>query len=105
MTTRRPLAIPKSRPRLYVGEWIAALSLKQNEVATGAGITESYLSEIIGPKQKMPSLEVLKAIADAMDLPIQRLFNKPPPDEAVRSVADIDPGTLARLRSRRKNLN
>lgn len=92
----------KPRIRLFIKEWMEAIGMTQTEVAKAAGISAAYLSEIIGPKQKMPTIPTLRDIADALGLPMQRLFEPPPSRETVRSMADIDPVTLARLLSNRR---
>lgn len=94
---RRPVKRPRrAPPRLYVGEWIRRLGLKQVEVARSAQIGESYLSLIISHK-KYPSVAVLADIAAAMGVPEQAL-RQPPPDEAtVRALSGLDPALLSRL--------
>jgi transcriptional regulator with XRE-family HTH domain len=68
----------KSPPRLYIGQWIAAVDRTQAEIAKAADITESYLSEIVSGK-KYPSAAVIAAIADAIGVGWDALRREPPP--------------------------
>src|SRR5581483_2986462 len=78
---RRPAAPSRARPvrKLYIGEWIRALGIKQVEVVRATGINEGYLSSLISGARKNPSFEVLNQIAEFLGIPVG-YFNRPPPD-------------------------
>src|SRR4051812_13884074 len=52
-------------PKLFIGEWIEALELKQSKVAKDSGVKKSYLNLLCHRKRDNPSLDVLQAIAEA----------------------------------------
>lgn len=89
-------------PKLYIGEWIQVLGLKQKDVAKKAGIGKSYLNLICKRNRDNPTLEVLQNIAKAMDLTIKDLQGPPPDARLIDAVNNIPPGQLDRLRNRRK---
>lgn len=105
---KTPLLGPGSRPRrpppkLYIGQWIRRLGLKQVEVARAARIGESHLSLII-KGDRYPSAGALEDIAAAMGTTTDTLKRAPPDDDTIRAAAEIDPATLARLsQNLRKN--
>jgi transcriptional regulator with XRE-family HTH domain len=83
--------------KLYVGEWIRALGLKQVEVVRGTRINEGYLSELVSGKKRNPSYDILCQIADFLGIPVS-YFGRPPPDRGfIEEAADLDPKVLAKL--------
>ncbi len=87
--------------KLYIGEWIRALGLKQIDVVRGTGINEGYLSSLISGSKKNPSFELLNQIAEFLRIPVS-YFNRLPPDrEFIAEAAELDPRVLARLMSPR----
>lgn len=96
---RRPPLQNRTRlvRKLYIGEWIRALGVKQIEVVRATGINEGYLSSLISGTRKNPSFEYLNQIADFLGIPVG-YFNRPPPDrEFLTEAAGLDPKVLARL--------
>lgn len=86
----------RPNPPLYIGQWIRRLGMRPVDVARGADIGESHMSLIISGK-KYPSAGVLEDIAATMGLTADALKKPPPDDAAIRAMAGLDPGTIARL--------
>lgn len=83
--------------KLYIGEWIRALGLRQVDVVRGTGINEGYLSSLISGGKKNPSFDLLNQVADFLGIPIS-YFNRPPPDkEFLAEAAELDPKVLTKL--------
>lgn len=83
--------------KLYIGEWIRALGVRQVDVVRATRINEGYLSELISGGKKNPSFDVLNQVADFLGVPVS-YFNRPPPDrEFITEAAELDPKVLARL--------
>ena len=57
-----------------------ARHLTQQELAEGAGLDTAHLSRIEGGKT-VPSINMVKKLADALGLPISRLFDRIPSRE------------------------
>lgn len=95
---RKPRSGTYQAPRkLYIGEWIRALGLKQVAVVRATGINEGYLSSLISGGKDNPSFEVLNQVADFLGIPVS-YFNRAPPDrEFLAEAAEIDPKVLSRL--------
>lgn len=51
-----------------------AHGLTQEEVATKAGVAQSYLAKLEGGARKNPSLDVLKRLAKALGVPVTELL-------------------------------
>ncbi|XUM21019.1 helix-turn-helix domain-containing protein [Bradyrhizobium oligotrophicum S58] len=86
--------------KLYIGEWIRALGMRQVDVVRATGINEGYLSSLISGGKKNPSFEMLNQIADFLGIPIS-YFNRPPPDrEFLAEASGLDPRVLQRLMTR-----
>ena len=97
---KRPGSIKPER--LFIGEWVAAMGRRQNEVADAAGLTDAYLSQLVTGRRKNPSHAVLKAIADELGISTDRLHELPPDDEVVGAIRKLDPAILARLMARQR---
>lgn len=83
--------------KLFVGEWIRALGVRQVEVVRATGINEGYLSELISGNKRNPSFEILNQIAEFLGIPVS-YFNRAPPDrEFIAEAAELDPKVLAKL--------
>jgi hypothetical protein len=89
----------KPKPQLYVGAWLRRLDLQQRAVAKDADIGESFLSSII-KGERYPSATTIMALAKAMEIPAEKLLEPPPPADAVRAAAGLNPEVLARLSRR-----
>lgn len=87
--------------KLYIGEWIKALGLKQIDIARKAGLKKSYFNLLCSRKRDNPSLNVLQAIADAMELNILDLQKPPPPSQSIDHIQNIPIDLIERLRRRR----
>lgn len=46
-------------------------------IAKSAGVSNSYLSDLLRNKRSNPSVDVLKKIAEALEVPIDDLIPKP----------------------------
>lgn len=92
----RPAAARQFR-KLFVGEWVRALGIKQVEIVRATGINEGYLSELMNGRKKNPSFAILTQIAEFLGIPVS-YFNRAPPDrEFIAEAAELDPKVLAKL--------
>lgn len=98
---RRPES-GKERIPLYVGEWIAALGLKQKDVAAEAGIGEPHLTNIKTEGRQDPSYSTLFRIADAMGITVDDLRHMPPPISAPSPPHPLSPQAQAALSRRNR---
>lgn len=105
MTRRAPSEKPAGRPikPLYIGQWISALGLVQREIAREAGMNEGYLSLLISGKKVNPSHAMVAAIADAMGIRWDCLYEPPPSKEVIQTAQNLDPVVLSRLRAAKPN--
>lgn len=99
--TKRPRT-PRKRPErpnqpLYIGQWIAALGLRQTDVAKDAGINEGYLSQLISGERTNPSGGILWAISRAMGIEARKLNEPPPSREILEALRKLDRGLINRL--------
>jgi transcriptional regulator with XRE-family HTH domain len=104
MIRQRKLPANKMRRpfrELYIGQWIRALGMRPIDVVKGIGINEGYLSELINGKKKNPSGGTLIQIAEFLDIPMNYLYNPPPPQEIINQTSGIDSSVLERLRGRK----
>jgi transcriptional regulator with XRE-family HTH domain len=90
---RRPRRPP---PKLYIGQWLKRLGMKQVEIARACDIGESHMSLIVSG-DKYPSPGLLAEVARAMGVPEHVLRQQPPDEATVRATAGLDPAVLARL--------
>jgi hypothetical protein len=74
---------PKAAPRLYIGEWMDALGLRQVDVVRATGINGGYLNELISGNKKNPGYLMLSGIADALGVSVEALRRKPPSERAI----------------------
>lgn len=89
-------------PKLFIGEWIEALGLKQKDIAKASGVKKSYLNLLCKRKRDNPSLDILIAIANAMNLTIKDLQTCPPPAASIEAIRDIPSALIERIRGQRK---
>lgn len=73
----------KSPPRLYIGEWMVALGIRQVDVVRQTGINGGYLNELISGSKKNPGFLMLSGIAEALGVPVDALRKKPPSPGAI----------------------
>lgn len=97
-----PRASDLKEPKLFIGEWIEVLGLKQNDIAKSSGIKKSYLNLLCKRKRDNPSLNVLSAIADAMGLTIKDLQTRPPAAASIETIREIPSALIERIRTQRK---
>jgi transcriptional regulator with XRE-family HTH domain len=102
----KPRAMPPRRPKqfkkLFIGEWIRALGMRQVDIVRGTGINEGYLSSLISGSRSNPSFDVLNQVADFLGIPVS-YFNRAPPDrEFIAEAKELDPRVLARLMNARQ---
>jgi transcriptional regulator with XRE-family HTH domain len=95
----RPNRNSRSKPprRLFLGLWLKRLNRKQAEIAEAAGITPTYVSELVNDPGKNPSPTVLLDISEALGLTVNDLYNMPPAIEATEAAGKLNPAQLATL--------
>jgi transcriptional regulator with XRE-family HTH domain len=89
-------------PRLYVAEWIMALGYRQNEIATRAGVSESYITHL--KKQdteeaRNPSFAVIHDIVMALGIPVDFILRQPPESDDIEAMRSL-PRTVVHLLTR-----
>lgn len=87
----------RPQPSLFLGEWIRALGKSQKDVATAAGMSEAYLSQLISGRRTNPSAGALLDIAKYLGIPLQSLYQPPPDREFLDQARQLDPALLNRL--------
>jgi transcriptional regulator with XRE-family HTH domain len=100
----KPTRNLRQRParRLFIGEWIRGLGMKQIDVVRRTGMNEGYLSELCsGRSRKVPGSGLLADIAESLGIPVDYLYRMPPDQDFVERAASLDPNVLARLRPTR----
>lgn len=96
----RPRSPNPKRPfrRLYIGEWLARLDKKQVEAATAAGVTPTYINEIVSGKKTNPSHEVLLDLSEWLGLTVNDFYYPPPTREQVDTASkDLTAAEMAAL--------
>lgn len=85
------------RLRENIELWMTERRLNQRELAERAHISQGFLSQILGGRRDLPTRTV-QAIADALRVPIERLWEpKGGIKRLLEKKADIDPGLRARF--------
>jgi transcriptional regulator with XRE-family HTH domain len=69
---------PKQPVRVYLQEWRKYNSLTQEQLAGRLGVDKGTVSRWEAGK-RIPSINVLAAISEAMDVPLRALYGPPPP--------------------------
>lgn len=92
--TRKPLIERK----LYLGEWLSRLGVKQVTLADNVGISPQYVNELISGAKDNPSNALILDIAHFLEIPSDALFRLPPGLAAAAAVEGLSQKTLARLR-------
>jgi|TARA_B100000378_G_scaffold273767_2_gene267179 transcriptional regulator with XRE-family HTH domain len=62
---------------INIMRYLALRGLKKSDLATKAGVSISYISDVTNAKGN-PSLDTMVAIADALDVPLVALLQPPP---------------------------
>lgn len=89
------MAVPTRK--LFLGQWLRRLGLRQVDVAKGSGIGESYLSLLISDPNKKPTPDVLLALSDELGVPVNALYRMPPPWTEIEAKVQLTPAQIARL--------
>lgn len=74
---------PKMPPRLYIGEWMDALGIRQVDIVRQTGINGGYLNELISGAKRNPGFLMLSGVAEALGVPVDALRKKPPSSGAI----------------------
>lgn len=95
-----PPAVPERRMHLH--EWMVRLGKRSVDIAEKAQVGAPYISSLKnGPKQgkkpKKPTPDVMFAIADALGITVDALYQPPPPQAAVEAVSHVDAAVLEKL--------
>lgn len=101
MPAKRRIVRKKPPRKLYLGAWLLRLGYKRNEVFREAGITETYLSELISNKKKNPSVDILLDISEFIGVPVNNLYFPPPTSTVAFAMQGLSQEAQARLSSRR----
>jgi Helix-turn-helix len=81
--------VRKASPRTnYLGAWIDLLGPKLKDVAEAAHVTPSYVSNICRNDGKKPSIDVMLAISEFLDVPLNDLYKPPPAKASVAALGD-----------------
>lgn len=68
--------------RMYLGEWLNRLEVKQGQLAKGVGVSATYISELVNPKSgeaaKNPTPGLLLAISEFLGITVNDLYAPPP---------------------------
>jgi transcriptional regulator with XRE-family HTH domain len=81
---------PKNPVRVFICQWREHIGLTQEQLADRLGVTKSTISRWEGSK-RIPSINVLAAICEGLDIPIRAIWNPPPPPRGAKT----EPAELA----------
>lgn len=89
---------PRAARPLYIGQWIRALGFTQRAIVKSSGLNEGYISQLVNGEKDNPSADVVMLIADALEIPMNLLYQPPPDKEFIAQAAKLDPSIIGRLR-------
>jgi hypothetical protein len=99
---RDPVPGPRPNPR-NLGAWLEVFEKKNVEAARAAGVSDSYISEIISGKKNNPGLFVMLDLARWLGVSVEELMYPPPDPETLRKIRRFSPGTIERLNESKTN--
>ena len=98
---RLPRRQPGPTEKLHIGSWLAALELKQIDVAQRAKIGRAYLNNLINPKTPdkppNPSALVMLRLSRVMGVSVNELYEEPPTRAELARLRRYQPATLGSL--------
>lgn len=87
----------RSKPRLFLREWMLATGRRNKDLMEAAKVSASYISNLVRNHKVNPSADVLRLIAACIGCRSDDLYNPPPPSQALATLKGISPEALATL--------